>query len=446
MATGTKQATLGARMRARTPGSSLLQKVFGTLGASISAAVLTFALQVLAARVLSPDAFGKFVFGTTLLGIAGLTAPLGFQSVFLRFLTQAKVSSRFGVYKELVRRGTRFALIGSLVAASACIVVWMSTPQGKGGLLTLSLILLAIPFAAVSKLWVAQLRIWGHAAQAVYLEVPLREGSAALYALTAIAFGLQFAAPGFTALYVCGVLTSYFALRVFGSRSAIVPSNEQATAVESKAWWSLAAAAFAAIAANQLLRRVDVLIVGSVVGLADSGAYSAASRIADVLQLPLVAANVVVAPKIAELYALGKMNELKILAQQVTAIAFGLCCVMALPLLIFPESVLVIFGKRFTDVGTVLRLLALGQLVNAATGCAGLLLTMTGAEWRAAAITLSTGVMAVLANYILAHELGLLGVGVGAAVSIAVWNVWLCVAAYRHTGVLAVPALTRVRE
>jgi O-antigen/teichoic acid export membrane protein len=71
---------------------------------------------------------------------------------------------------------------------------------------------------------------------------------------------------------------------------------------------------------------------------------------------------------------------------------------------------------------------------------------MTGAEWRAARITLITGAASAAANFVLALKYGTVGVAIGASASIAIWNVWLCAAAHRHTGILAVPAFPRVRR
>ena len=84
-------------------------------------------------------------------------------------------------------------------------------------------------------------------------------------------------------------------------------------------------------------------------------------------------------------------------------------------LIVFNDSFLLLFGKDFVQGGMALIILSLGQLINAATGPVGALLTMTGQE-RGAAVVLGAGAtLNVLLSVILVPILGLLGAAIAAA-------------------------------
>jgi len=89
---------------------------------------------------------------------------------------------------------------------------------------------------------------------------------------------------------------------------------------------------------------------------------------------------------------------------------------------IFRLEVLHLFGKGFTGGGTVLLILAAGQLASAATGPTGALLTMTGKQKWELANTISMVVFNFLLNLALIPTMGLIGAAIAMAVSIATIN------------------------
>jgi O-antigen/teichoic acid export membrane protein len=138
------------------------------------------------------------------------------------------------------------------------------------------------------------------------------------------------------------------------------------------------------------------------------------------------------------------MAELQALVGKVGLFAVSLSLLGAFPVLLAPEFVLGFFGAEFVAGSTALRWLVAGQLFNALTSCAVLLLTMTGYEWRAALITGSVGAATLCINWLLAVHVGMTGVAVGACLSLVIWNVLLVIAGYRRTRIIALP-LMRLR-
>ena len=109
---------------------------------------------------------------------------------------------------------------------------------------------------------------------------------------------------------------------------------------------------------------------------------------------------------------------------------------IALPLLDLAGFVLSMFGDSFTAASGALRILLLGQLVNAATGSVGSLLTMTGHE-RAAAVVLAVAAAAQIAlGLVLIPRLGAEGAALANTASLVGWNAVMAVLVWKKLGIV----------
>ena len=113
--------------------------------------------------------------------------------------------------------------------------------------------------------------------------------------------------------------------------------------------------------------------------------------------------------------------------RRIYAAATGWVVRLSLPafvaLLVFPDELLRLFGPDFAAGAAVTVILALGQLVNAATGPCGTLLNMSGRVALNMADNLAALVLNVLLNLWLIPAYGIVGAAVAWAVSLAAVNV-----------------------
>jgi O-antigen/teichoic acid export membrane protein len=401
-------------------------------------AILTLAFQMTAARHLSAAGFGEFAYASSLLNIGGLIAPLGFQVTILKHMVNYRLTEDGRRAAALLQVARRWTLLGSAVMVA--LIVAIAVGGASGNSMSAMLVLAcAVPFSGLTKIETARLRTKGHSTLAIFLEVPMREAVASLLFILAILLGRTGAldvAVCYTAAIALGFLVA-----ISQHRNSTAPAGPAVG--KPREWYSIALSALVSTAALQLLRRMDIIIVASVSGHTEAGVYAAATRIADAIQLPLVAATFMAAPKIAELYGQKRLAELQQLVGKVGWFALILSCVGALPLLLLPAEILKLFGPEFVAGDDALRWLVIGQLFNALTSCAALLLTMTGSEWRAALIACSVGLAALAVNWLLAEHYGMNGVAVGTCCSLIVWNVVLCVVGYQRTRIIALPILRR---
>lgn len=90
--------------------------------------------------------------------------------------------------------------------------------------------------------------------------------------------------------------------------------------------------------------------------------------------------------------------------------------------MIFADDTMSIFGKDFSSLGNILRIMAAGRYVNVLTGSVGSLLIMTGHEREQRLAVLISAVMSVILSLILIPLLGLLGAAISYAIALAAQN------------------------
>jgi O-antigen/teichoic acid export membrane protein len=263
--------------------------------------------------------------------------------------------------------------------------------------------------------------------------------------------------PGLTLALVLGATASGVALRSSGALALnaaaaavalaiaaialrrVLPRGywEAAPADELRPWLRsalpLAAVGTISVAGPQ----VGPIVLGSIGSAESVGIYQAAAKLAEILALVLAAINTPLAPTVSRLHALGEKQRL----QEVTSRAARASLLFSLPLAIAfiatNHWLLQIFGGEFTSGGTVVNILVVGQLVNAAMGPVGIVLIMTG-NGRAAVRGFLLGLILDLAlTSALVPIIGAEGAAIGRMADLLVWNITLGLATYRILGVNA---------
>lgn len=147
-----------------------------------------------------------------------------------------------------------------------------------------------------------------------------------------------------------------------------------------------------------------------------------AQRTAMLVTFILMAVNLVVAPRFADLYKQGKHKELESLA----LVSVKLMVLFALPIvlmmLVFSEFLMGLFGDGFQGGSHLLQILAIGQFINVVTGSVGYLLTMSGHEKDMRNTSLISGPIALALGFSLIPVFGATGAAVTTAIAIATQN------------------------
>jgi O-antigen/teichoic acid export membrane protein len=183
----------------------------------------------------------------------------------------------------------------------------------------------------------------------------------------------------------------------------------------------------------------DTLILGFLSDSESVGIYDTTKRVAVLAITTLSAINTVVAPKFAALYAQNAIEEMGRLARNATLITTLVSIPVVLAFLIIPGPILSVFGSDFIEGSLALGILGMGQLINAATGAVGFLLTMSGHEKLMRNNAIGTSILKIVLQLVLIPPLGIIGAALASALADVLRNVIAAILVYQKFAIVTVP-------
>lgn len=415
----------------------------------VAAMTLNFVVQLVMARVMGLSAFGVTNTALAMLNIIVIPAALGYETAAVRFVALEREDRPH--LRALTVYFGRNVLIASavtclLVAVAALVERQLGNDQMA---IALALLVVIVPGFALVRVGEGWLRGVGSLVRALVnsgVVIPVlsivlllaewlllgREnvGVGGALGARAVATGLAMLTVG---IFIAGKLEGRLRPRAEVEPSMLADIHRTAVV--------LCGVAFLTMAVSQ----IDIVAVSIFKGSEQAGLYSAASRVAQAMNIALVAVNFALAPHIAQLFAKGETTKLQ---EEVTSATNWCLCLMGLAcLILIPGATLVLhaFGPEFGAAAGALRVLMLGQLINAFCGPAGAILNMTGNQGQAIRALSVSAVIDLLLFTLLIPPLGLVGAATATAACTAVWNVGMAFYVRRDVGVWSLPGpLARV--
>lgn len=168
-----------------------------------------------------------------------------------------------------------------------------------------------------------------------------------------------------------------------------------------------------------LLNWTDILMLGRFQTESEIGVYNVAFKLGSLTLFFVVSMNVVITPKVSELFYKNDFIEMRKVINRATQVIILLTIPLAIVLVIFSDFILSFFGTVSVSGKTSLILITLGALFNAMTGNVDQILNMTNNQKRVRNIFLIGFILNVILNLILIPIYGI----VGAATSSLITNV-----------------------
>ena len=202
--------------------------------------------------------------------------------------------------------------------------------------------------------------------------------------------------------------------------------------------WLIGSLPFVVIAGISIInQRTDRLMLGALQDIKSVGLYSVAVQMAMVVNFTLLGLNQAIAPLVAERHDANRSKELQKTLIQATNIATLGSLLIVAALVVLGPIVLAIFGPDFSDSYLPMIILAVGQLLNVASGPVGTILSMSRQERFVGIGMLASVVCNILLNFLLIPRYGVNGAAIATAVSVGVWNLLMVVFAKRILGIEA---------
>lgn len=165
-----------------------------------------------------------------------------------------------------------------------------------------------------------------------------------------------------------------------------------------------------------------ILISSYLLVSSDIAIISVSNRVVIMITFVMSAFQVVVAPKIANLYANGKVTELVSYYRKSTLLLIVICFPILIFVITFSSYILSFFGTEYVSGKNTLIILSIAQFINVSCGSVWTLLNLTGNHKVVRKISLfATGVGLLICPF-LAVEFGAEGVALTTVISISIGN------------------------
>jgi O-antigen/teichoic acid export membrane protein len=347
---------------------------------------------------------------------------MGVDRAILRFGAGYRSRDDMGSVLGIARFATSTTVVLSIASAVILAAVsdpverWLAIP-GLSAAIRVSA--LAVPAIALGEVWRAGLRAY----QDVRLVVAIEQGLIPGGTIAAIVALVQLGVEGPIAAIFASTLAAWvgavipvFALRRLLARTSAKPAYHRAT------WAAYSAYLAAEGGLAFLFQWADQLILAALLTAADVGVYAAASRVASLVALPLVAVNLILGPNFAVLDGVRDLQRLREYYARYTWATAIIGGAIAIVVLLGANWLMAFFGPEFAVGATALGIMVVGQAVNSGTGSAGLLLGMTGhVRWMLGNAVIAV-ILSISLNLALIPRYGITGSAIADAATLITVN------------------------
>jgi len=401
-----------------------------------AASVLGITTTLLLSRLLGPTGLGQFRLGTVVVQLLTTVCLLGLDSALVRYLPVLEARGGNGS-RTLLARSSRVVIASSLVfflalllGAPALATYYFHSAEMANVMRVFSL---QVPVLVIFRFLAGAVK----AAKRVDLASKITNiFSPGVFLVLMVA--IAFIYPGVYGTIVARILAQLAAvvcLLLFVSRRyPKVATIEPIADNVFSDYLRLSIPLFVIGIGYQLLNQMDTIMLGHFVSQREVGIYSVALKVSYFVLIGLEILLPIVAPLFSEFSAKRHHELTEALFRTVTKWLCYSALIIFTCIAIFRVELLHLFGKGFTGGATVLLILAIGQLVNVATGPNGALLTMTGKQKWELFNTISMVAFNFLLNLVLIPTKGLIGAAIAMAASIAAINSLKLIQIYKLYG------------
>ncbi|MEZ4796956.1 MAG: polysaccharide biosynthesis C-terminal domain-containing protein [Flavobacteriaceae bacterium] len=405
----------------------LFLKVFGI--------VMQFAAIFILTNNASEEIFGEYSFLNSILLVIGAFCLLGMNNSFLQFSGKLQAENNIGLLKILYKRNVIILtlvflfIIGLYFVLAYTLEIKYFKDETIRGIYNL-IVLILFPYSltllnfqvlrGINKLFLSELtsnifRFGGLLILVIFL-----------YYLDRFEFLLY----GYLILFwLLSTITTLIIL--FHFLKLKIRINKNLKDLEFKKIISTSFPMSFSLISLLLMQSIDVFIIERYLDFEYIAYYSSAIKITTGIGLILTTINSVIAPDLSKLFFLKDYIGLKKLIQDSTMLNFYLTAPIVLTIYIFSEFLLSLFGSNYIEANSALKVMVVGQMLNAFCGSVGYYLNMTGREKVFLKIILLALLINLVLNLVLIPLYGINGAAWATSISLVFWNVFGVIYIYK---------------
>lgn len=176
------------------------------------------------------------------------------------------------------------------------------------------------------------------------------------------------------------------------------------------------------------------LIAGALLAPGDVALLAVSQRTANLVNFILIGVNFVVTPRFSAFWAERDMKGLQRLAIDSTRAMSLIAIPIVVVIACMPERIMSWFGSSFAGGGTLLLILAIGQLVNVMTGSVNALLNMCGFDRDLRNIVVLSGTLTIGLSWWMTRSYGVSGCAIAITTALILQNMLAVTMVKRRLG------------
>lgn len=406
---------------------------------------IAFVTQVVLARVLGVEEYGTYVYVLGIMGAALVFAKLELDTTAVRYVAEYRAQGDWASLAGFSRWAQRNALLAAGIA-SILSLPWLLLHRGEG---SASLVRAGIVAAVMFPLVVA-VQVRGGILQGFERVAQSQVPNQLMRPLLIVVLvgGFTLAAPGgmrASGALVCNGVAVVITWIVLGRLlHQSVPSGvrQPPDHAQRHVWFAtMRGLTGLALAQFVMSAQTDIILVGSIAGVAQAGIYGVATQLAQIVTFGVNAIMFAGMPSLSALHASGERERLAEVVQGLARLSLGIALPLGVVMLVFGHWILGWYGPAFRAGFPVLLILTLHNcIVGAGFGTVqGLLLSMTGRQAMAVRVTGACAVIYLVLAVPMTHWLGPVGTALATTTAYTIRAVWLHQVIHREFGFRAVP-------
>jgi|GEM_PF-4971504 len=428
---------------ARLRQSPVAKNIGTAFAVQIVGYAVNFALNLLLARWLGAQQFGEFIFIKNWITILGIVGTLGLFGAATKFVSAYWVKLDIvSIHRFIVFSGTVTLVVATIFTIILFIFLGIFPPNNIqiASLLPVVpvIILMALHVLYSDILLALRYVFWGIAPVDLFRPVLMLSMLLCLifvFGMTPLQAALISFAGSVAIVFVMQLVLTTWTLRLKARESF-----RSLTAIATKdypvfAWLRFGLESLFFRGTIFVRLEIPAIVLGYWVGGVDVGLFVIAERAAYLTIFLSNAVRRVFEPMIAPYYEANDMGQLQIIHARITRWVFWVAIMGSTILFLFSDFLLGLFGAEFISARSILWILLIGQIVNAATGQVGSLLRFAGYEKLVRHISIISTVIMSICTILFTILFGASGTALGVSVGIGTQNIGFYIMAYHRLNI-----------
>jgi O-antigen/teichoic acid export membrane protein len=387
--------------------------------------LISLVSNALITRYLGSGQYGLFVLLTRILEILTIISSLGFSNTIVRYVASYFSRGDYQRVKGTVFYSLKMVLIFSIFLAAAIILFSQTISERLFDTSELSrffsILMLSLPFSVISMVYLSTLNGLKQVKHVVIIKNFINPVIYILMIGIVLFFDcglngmiwIYLLTGSFTAMLAYSQVRSVF----FKKKTGIIPLTEK------KKLWEFSLPMLFIQIFNSTIRLVPIFIMGVYLPTSDIGIFNICLKIALIVSFSLEAFYMIFAPVISELFSKNDLLMVENLYKTVTKWIFTFSLVVFFIIVLFPYSLLIVFGAEFITGTGILIIMAAGELINASVGLVGIVIMMSGRPKIILYNSILSFLIVSLLCVVLIPRYGAVGAALSVAVTVALINI-----------------------